>query len=267
MTGRIPDVERPDVERPDGEGSDGGTAAARRSAERRAAVLLTLAGAGLIILACTRTWATVRLGGELVPGLSELTVSGRRLAPAALPVALAAAAGAIVLATSGRVVRAVVAAGLAIAGVLLALTMIANSQDEAKAINAALRDALGLMISGSGQGGIFYGGLTGSDAVTVSIWPWVATAGSGLLFLAGLLALIRGWSWPGPSRRYEPAGRPVSPVVGRAGVPSEDMRPKPGPSGSTGAASWGSPPEPGPAGTWDALSRGEDPTSAPDDHT
>ena len=66
------------------------------------------------------------------------------------------------------------------------------------------------------------------------------TVASAVLILAsGLLVLIKGWTWPGPTRRYE---RTVAARPNRRG-------------------------DGGPIGTWDALSRGEDPTSKVDDPT
>jgi uncharacterized membrane protein (TIGR02234 family) len=216
---------------------------ARAPAGRKTAVLLTLLGAGLIILACTRTWATVSLGGNL-PGMSDLTVSGRRLAPAGIPVGLAAAAGAVVLVTSGRVVRVLVAAGLVVAGVLLAVNAARAGQDSSGAVASALRDSLGVF-SRSGSGGISSSG----THAEITVWPWPACLGAVLLLGAGLLVLIRGWSWPGPTRRYERSGAAVA-------SPGRQAATRPGPAADAG-----------PAGTWDALSRGEDPTSGVDDPT
>jgi uncharacterized membrane protein (TIGR02234 family) len=214
----------------------------RPAAGRRAAVLLTLVGAGLILLASTRTWATVNLGTGLA-GLTQLTVSGRRLAPAGLPISLAAATAAIVLATSRRVVRILVATGLTLAGSALVLGAAHSAQDRAGAAAAALRDTLGLYSSGSG--GTPAGSLGMQSRVTISLWPWVACLGAVMLVAAGLLGLLRGSSWPSPTRRFERAGQPVR-------APGQALD-------TAGPAAAG---DPGPASAWDALSRGEDPTSS-----
>jgi hypothetical protein len=206
-----------------------------RAAGRREAVLLALLGAVLIILACTRTWATVKVTGNL-PGMSDLAVSGRRAAPAGIPVALAAAAGAVVLLTSGRLVRAVVAAGLAVAGALLTVSAVRATRDSSGAVAKALRDSLGVYSTGPAARS---SSLADGSSVDISLWPWVAAVGAVLIVAAGLLVLIRGWSWPGPSRRYERPDQPVTAVPAKIG----------------------------PAGTWDALSRGEDPTSRVEDPT
>jgi hypothetical protein len=159
-----------------------------RNAGRRVAVLLTLLGAGLILLAGTRIWATVTTTGGL-PGTSHLTVGGRRAAPAVIPIALAAAAGAIVLATSARLVRALVGGGLLIAGVTVAATSVHAAGDRNGTVGKAMVDALGLYRSGSGSSS---GALVAfSDQhVRFSAWPWVALAGGVLIVLAGLLTLL-----------------------------------------------------------------------------
>jgi uncharacterized membrane protein (TIGR02234 family) len=214
---------------------------------RRLAVLLTLVGAGLILLAATRPWAGVQVSN--VPGVSELTVSGRRASPAAIPVALAAAAGAIVLATSGRIVRALVAVGLVFAGTAFAVSSVRISHDASSALASALRDSLGL-VSHRRDGQAFGGSFSGAT-VQITGWPWVATAGGLLVVIAGLLTLVKGWTWPVPGRRFE---RP-DPAVGTGA----DSRPVSRPVTTPRAA--------GSAGTWDALSRGEDPTSNSEDPT
>lgn len=209
---------------------------------RRAAVLLTLLGAGLVILAGSRTWATVNVGVDL-PTLADLTVSGRRAVPAGVPIALAAAAGAIVLATSGRMVRVLVALGLVIAGAGLAVSSVRATADTSGAVAKALRDSLKVVGSPSDANSV-NGGLGAGSVADISIWPWVAGLGAGLIAGAGLLVLLQGWSWPGPTRRFERSADAV---------------------GAPGAAQSGPgsarPVDLGPADTWDALSRGEDPTS------
>jgi uncharacterized membrane protein (TIGR02234 family) len=210
---------------------------------RRSVVLLTLLGAGLILLAGTRTWATVTVNGTL-PGLSELTVPGSSV-PGATAIALAAAAAAVVLATAGRIVRFVVAASLVIGGGVVVLLGVRGAVDTTRTTAIAVRESLGVYSSSAKAGGNAVGAAFGDGKaqVSVSIWPWVAVAGGVLVLLAGLLALVGGRSWRGPTRRYERA----APAEGPASVSAAPTR-----RNET------------PAGTWDALSRGEDPTSAPD---
>jgi len=216
---------------------------------RRPVLLLTLLGALLILLAGTRTWATVTLAGSFL-GLSELTVSGRGAAPAVIAIALAVGAAVIVLAVSGRVVRLLVAAGLVIAGAVVVVTGVRFARDPGRAVVLALRDSLHVATGSSSW--------SGGTAVDFSIWPWAAAIGGALVLLAGLLGVIGGRSWSGPARRYERAtGSPGSGPAGSAG-----------PGASAGSNTGADPAvSVAPAATWDALSRGEDPTSSPEDQT
>ncbi len=223
----------------------------RRSAGRRSAILLVLAGAGLALLAGSRTWAHLGVSSNL-PGLTGLVVTGRRAAPAEIPIALAAAAGAIVLATWGRVVRAVVGVGLVAAGVVVTFgaVRVIRSPDDAAA--GAVRDALGVFSRGSGDGldalnTLFAGS---GFSVDVTLWPRVAALGGLLIAVAGLLTLATGWSWPGPTRRYD---RPARTGAVPLQTPARTADDNPADLGSAGA--------------WDALSRGEDPTSTDRDRT
>jgi len=228
-----------------------GPPARRPGPGRRIVIGGILLGAGLILLAATRTWASVHVGQ--IPGVSHLSVSGRRAAPAAIPVALAAAAGAVVLATSGRVVRMVVGAGLILGGVILAVVSVRLGRNATGALSSALRDSLGLISRRSDPGA--FGASFAAASVRISPWPWTAAAGAGLIAAAGFVTILRGWSWPGPARRFERSTGPGSGPVR---------------SGSPGRVKTGGPPtrdHGGSAGTWDALSRGEDPTAAIDDPT
>ena len=216
-----------------------------RLTSRRWVVLLVLVGALLVLLAGTRIWATVQLSGGTFPGGARLSVAGRRSAPEVIAIALAAAAGAVVLATSGRVVRFLVAAGLVIAGSVVVLSGLRAARDQAGAVMIAVQDSLHVTAD-RGFGG-------DSTKVDISIWPWVAAVGGGLILVAGLLALWGGRSWSGPTRRYERL--PASSATSATSVDRE---------GSAGTPV-GRPVAP--AATWDALSRGEDPTSASEDPT
>ena len=238
---------------------------------RRTVVLLTLLGAGLVLLAGTRTWATVTVDGAL-PGLTTLTLTGGRAAPALIPVALAAAAGAIVLATSARIARLAVAVGLVLAGAAVAVNAARFAVDPDGAAGAAVSANLGVFDDGSsranGRSAILYG----SSDVNFTVWPWVAVVGGGLILLVGVLTMIGGRGWSGPSRRYERAAGPGA-VPGDSPVPTDRTDPT-HPSdvvagqrsaavtvGRTGSSA------DTPAATWDALSRGEDPTSSPEEPT
>ena len=216
---------------------------------RRTVVLLTLLGAGLVLLAGTRTWARVSIDGAF-PGLSEMTVAGRRSAPETLAIALAAAAAAVVLATSGRIVRFLVAAGLVTGGAVVLVSAVRAARDTDGAVATAIQDSLRVFTDRNQPGGVFD---SSGPVVSMSIWPWAAAVGGGLIAVSGLLALVGGRSWSGPTQRYERASAsgPVS-ADSTGSAASIPVR-----TSSTNAAS----------ASWDALSRGEDPTSSPEDRT
>jgi uncharacterized membrane protein (TIGR02234 family) len=180
--------------------------------------LLALAAAALVLLASGRVWAEGTVDG--LTGVTRVSVTGRDAQQVLPALALLAGAAAAVLAIGGPVVRRFSATALIVAGV-------------GTAVAAASRAPGGSRMAGAlGPAAARASGLTGTDLrlVSVSAWPWVATAGGVLLALAGLSALLAGRSWPdggrGDSRPEQPAD------------PGDD-----------------------PAATWDALSRGEDPTA------
>jgi uncharacterized membrane protein (TIGR02234 family) len=246
------------VTEPSGTGTAGGSAARSRPPGRRATVLLTLLGALLILLAGTRTWAGVKFVDTL-PGLSELVVPGRTAVPALIPVALAAGAGAVVLAVSARIARLVVSVGLLLAGAAVALTAARTAGDPEGVVSTGLSESLGVYDNGMRTADGRSAAIFRHWVVDFTSWPWVAVAGGVLVMLAGLLALLGGRSWSGPARRYERTpevgarGRSMSDRAGPAMTgPPTDADPARGTTSPDSAA-----------GTWDALSRGEDPTSPP----
>jgi uncharacterized membrane protein (TIGR02234 family) len=131
---------------------------------------------------------------------------------------------------------------------VVAFIAVRGALDTTGATATAVRESLGVYSSsataGDGLGAAFGDGKT---QVSVSIWPWVAVVGGVLIGIAGLLTLIGGRSWSGPTRRYE-----------RTSTGPESMS-RPGATATAPVAL-----DETPAGTWDALSRGEDPTSAAD---
>ncbi|MEU7639363.1 MULTISPECIES: TIGR02234 family membrane protein [unclassified Streptomyces] len=195
-----------------------------RSAKRSVALALLLgaAGASLALLASGRTWAqgtAVLAQGELPRTVTGADVTG---VPGALAVVGLAALVAVFAVR--RVGRIVVAALLALSGLgITAAAALGNTDTSALREKAA--DAVGL---------------AGADVhhVTHTAWPWVAAAGGLLLFLAGVLALVYGRSWPAMSGRYErtpggargPRRAPAAPDLDR------------------------------PEEIWKSLDRGEDPT-------
>ncbi|MCU1691670.1 MAG: Trp biosynthesis associated, transrane protein Oprn/Chp [Frankiales bacterium] len=192
-----------------------------------AALLLCLAAGVLLLAAASGTWAAV-----LVPALAPLPsrtvdVSGGDLVGGLRALGVVALAGVPALLSVRRTGRVAVGLLLTAAGLLVVVLAARVLLDrEAQVLGTrAYRDAAGVP-----DGARVYGdGLVGGSA-----WPYAALLGGVLLLGAGLLAVVRGRSWPALGATYEaPSARPV--VVA----------------------------EPTDKGTWDALDRGEDPTAEP----
>ncbi len=187
-----------------------------------AALSLGVAGAAVVLLAAGKTWATG--AAPAAGGLLPVSVSGK--AVTGLPDALALvglAALVAVFAVRGAG-RAVVAALLALCGAATVWTAVAGAAGTG-ALNAAAAKASGLT------------GTTVRHAAHTG-WPWIAALGGLLLLAAGLLALVRGRSWPAMSSRYERDGSP-RPRRAATRVPDPEH----------------------PGELWKALDRGEDPTA------
>ncbi|WP_431044935.1 TIGR02234 family membrane protein [Streptomyces sp. P1-3] len=213
---------------PQPQARSGPAAKAERSGRRSLAVALLsgAAGAALVLLATSRTWAEgtaavaqgalpQRADGEDVTGL-----------PGALAVVgLAALVAVFAVRRTGRVL---VSALLALCGAGIVASSIAGASDTA-ALEEKASKATGLA-----DGTI--------HDVAHTAWPWVALAGGALLLLAGVLALGYGRHWPAMSGRYERTGADGAPARTRAGR----TRPAPDPDR--------------PEELWKALDRGEDPT-------
>ncbi|MFG2000149.1 TIGR02234 family membrane protein [Spirillospora sp. NPDC048911] len=166
--------------------------------ERGLAALLCAAGAGLVLLAAGRPWATVRARDSITPFVQDLT--GRDLGGAASALAWAGlAALAALFATRGRV-RAGVGALLVIFGAGIGYASV-----------AAVRRSH--VLTAAGDRRALLQGLSAHPAVDVGAWWTISVAGAVLLVAAGLLTLVRGARWPGMSARYERQGaaRPSAP--------------------------------------------------------
>jgi uncharacterized membrane protein (TIGR02234 family) len=186
-----------------------GEAAARRPRDFGYAILLCLAGAGLALLAATRTW-TVEVTVRLAPlPVQHTDRTGGALLPWLPPLALVGLAGAgALIATRGNVRRAL--------GVLLLL--------------------LGLGLAAGGGYGVFDATDAGVSGARVA-WPVLCALGGLLLAAGGVSALLRGHRWPGMGARYE---RPVRGAGHqRADRPTAGIPPKKAGSGSvTSTQAW-----------------------------
>ena len=180
-------------------------------------------GGGLVLGAAGRTW--LRISAQRRSALADVTLSlsGRSLEPLVAGLGLVGLAGVVGLLATRRWGRLVVAALVALSGLVVvvqALTRVA-----APGTAAAQK-----LLEDSGRAG----GLAANPAITTTAfpaWPLLAAAGGLLLVLGGLVALVRSRRWPSMSARYE------NPAT-RARRPRTD------------------------AAVWDALSRGDDPTAA-----
>ncbi|MFI9718789.1 TIGR02234 family membrane protein [Streptomyces sp. NPDC052396] len=195
----------------------------RTGGQRRSvalALLLTVLGAALVLLAGGRTWArgtAAGTGGALHEHASGQEITGL---PGALAlVGLAALVAVFAVRGAGRIA---VAALLALSGAGVVAGAVSGAGDTATLSEKASRSS----------------GITGTAVSQVSHtgWPWIALAGGVLLLLAGLLALRYGRHWPAMSGRYERDG---TPRPRRARTAPDPERPEE---------------------LWKALDRGEDPT-------
>jgi Tryptophan-associated transmembrane protein (Trp_oprn_chp) len=206
------------------------------------AVLAGLAGIALILAAGFQIWAYVSIGN--LPGVSDTPLNGRRAVPSAVPIALAAGAGVIVLVTSGRVIRYLVAGALLLAGAAVALNSLNARQNAIDTAGRALETISGLF----GQSSLIApAGLLAGATARLTVWSWVSLAGGLLVALSGLIGLLAGGHWPGPAARFETTGGHRGGADASAGSgAAAHVRADPGTVDEVSA--------------WDALTRGEDPT-------
>ncbi|GAA4844777.1 TIGR02234 family membrane protein [Kitasatospora terrestris] len=159
-------------------------------------LLLTVAGAVLVLTAVGRTWAEGVVTG-VDGGRLEVAAPGSRLTGLPGGLALVALAAAVaVFAVRGRARAAV--------GVL---TVLAGLGAAAGALIGA-RDTAGLDAVAAAKLA-----LAGAQAaeVTRTVWPWVALAGGLLLALAGAATVRFGAHWPAMGSRYEAPSRTARP--------------------------------------------------------
>jgi uncharacterized membrane protein (TIGR02234 family) len=192
------------------------------------ALVLELLGAALVLLVATRDWQTITTVRARPFSADVLGASGRTLDGAPTALALVALAGVVaVLATKG-VVRRVVGALVALAGVGIVWRSIAA----APAVGASR--AAGLVRAKHETVG---GAAVVAQHVTVHpAWPVLSAVGGLLVLTAGVLVVWHGGRWGAMSARYE---RP-------AGADVEDAE------RSRARAD---------AALWTALERGDDPTA------
>jgi hypothetical protein len=162
----------------------------RTRRELAVAVLACAAGAGLVLLAASRTWSVTQVIRPAPQPQTQTTHTGVSIIPWIDAVALVGLAGAgALLATRGRA-RTVVGVLLIIAGI-----------------------------------GVLGGGI--DAAATAShvqpVWPVLCSVGGLAICYGGLIAVLRGRGWPAMGRRYErPISEPVE-YVERGGPSRSDV--------------------------------------------
>jgi uncharacterized membrane protein (TIGR02234 family) len=171
---------------------------------------LAVLAAALLLFASGRTWLSVRV---TAPGLPAVVRdgTGRTVAPASFAFALAGLAGSFGVLATRRVPRVVVAVIVAVCGAGGAVTAWLGARSAIDLLGPTER-------------------LLGSDLhVRHTAWPWVAVGAGVVLAACGVVAAVRGRSWPGMGAKYD------APRGARRRESEPDM--------------------------WRALDRGDDPTA------
>lgn len=185
-------------------------------------------GGVLLLVGYGATWAvavvSVFAGGGPSDPVTEVTLTGRDLAPvggAVGWVALAGVAGVLATRTWGR---RVVGGVLALSGGVAGVTALTYGLTGA----AFVQDTLAARSVGPVAG------------VTTTVWWVVALVGGMAVGISGLVTALRGPGWPRLSGRYERT---------RGAMPRDLPRDLPPGEATVGGIA-----------AWDALDRGEDPT-------
>ncbi|MFG6401373.1 Trp biosynthesis-associated membrane protein [Microbacterium sp. P04] len=194
---------------------------------RLIAVLTMLLAGAIGVIGSTQTWVVV----TLVEGAGEgLLVPGADAVPVLTPLSLAALALGAALSITGLVVRYIFGVlGLAIGGVLVALTAQVAFATPVSAYAATVTAATGITGTES------VAALVGSTATTV--WPFLTLVVNVLLLAAGVFTIVTARRWSSSAdRRYRAA-------TANATVDASGSRPHDA------------------IDSWDDLSRGDDPTA------
>jgi uncharacterized membrane protein (TIGR02234 family) len=161
--------------------------------------LLAALGIGLgvvvVLLSSSPTWLRVTIRASR----TDVTLTGRNAAAAAVPLALVAAAGLIAVALVRSWARRLLAALIAAAGigVLIAVVQVIADPNRIARNSSKVRSA-----------GAFASAHIGAP-------PYLCALGGLLVIAGGLVAVGYAGSWPGPTSRYERANaraaRPADP--------------------------------------------------------
>ncbi|HEX6447293.1 MAG TPA: Trp biosynthesis-associated membrane protein [Streptosporangiales bacterium] len=161
-------------------------AAAGPGRRREMLVVLGVAvlAAALLLFASGRTWLSVRV---TAPGLPTVVRdgTGRTLAPGSFAFALAGLAGSFGVLATRRAARLVVAVVVAVCGAGGAVTAWLGAHAAADLIGSTER-LLGSVLH-----------------VRHTAWPWVAVGAGVVLAACGVVAAVRGRTWPGMGAKYD----------------------------------------------------------------
>ncbi|MCM3924731.1 Trp biosynthesis-associated membrane protein, partial [Frankia sp. AiPs1] len=174
--------------------------------ERVLAVLGCLLGAGLVLVCGGATWVSARVGtprggqdDTAVAAPLAVHWTGGDIASAATALALVGLAAAVAIVATRRIGRPVVGLLAVAAGIGIAYVAGNIGFDPL----SALRDTDQVRQFAPG-------GRAEISSVHRTAAPWLAMLGGVLLTAAGVLAVLRGRSWPGMSGRYQAReARPV----------------------------------------------------------
>jgi uncharacterized membrane protein (TIGR02234 family) len=199
--------------------SDPGATAEPDRRGYRAALILLAVAAALLFLGYAQVWVSAVVAQQGLPSLA-IELKGREIQPAGSASAILALAGIAGLVATRRVGRAVTGVLLVIEGLI------------------ALVGAVWFGVGAGGRSDVvrLVSDKAGIDVeAELSVRPWwiVVAVGGALLIAVGVLAALRGGTWPVMGKRYERAEADAAPAAG----------------GSAAAAS-----------AWDQLDQGLDPT-------
>ena len=221
-------------------------------------VALTVAGAAVVLLSTSRTWAHAVVSVLNSPQAPQaVNLSGRSAAPLVAALGLVALAATVALLATRGIARTVMGAVIAIVGALVVGSTALLSVADVRT-GSALRDRVSTAALHDAR-----------ISVALTSWRHVGAIGGLVIAGAGLLAVARGRTWRGMGRRFDAPGSPDGPQpdAPRAEMPSQP-RSDPPRSGTTPAV----PSEPRAAAAesrplagddldlWERIDRGDDPT-------
>ncbi|MDT0330473.1 Trp biosynthesis-associated membrane protein [Nocardiopsis lambiniae] len=172
------------------------------------AVVGLVVGAALLLASAGRVWATGDLTAAGPVSAAPVEVTGADLTGVPSGIGWAGLAGIAALHAARGRFRRLIGALLALGGVHSLIAIVGAVRPEA--LTAAVDDAASV-------------GAARADGVPdlIVVGPAMAAAGAVLLFLVGVLALVRAPSWPGMGNRYD---RDAAPRADHTSTPADLWR-------------------------------------------